>query len=68
VMNLADGGQILATGEVAAAAGDSTGAPTHSFGAFALKNIANPVEITEVLWANGQSPRDPRAADGDGAA
>ena len=67
VMNLADGGQILATGDVTAA-GDSTGAPTHSFGAFQLKNIANPVEITEVLWVDGQQPRDPRAAEGDGAA
>jgi class 3 adenylate cyclase len=66
VMNLADGGQILATGEVTATVG-SADMPTHSFGAFRLKNIASPVEITEVLWADGQVPRDPRVADGDGA-
>jgi class 3 adenylate cyclase len=66
VMNLADGGQILVAGGVATAA-DSIGAPAHSFGAFRLKNIASPVEITEVLWADGQQPRDPRAAGNDGS-
>jgi class 3 adenylate cyclase len=62
VMNLADGGQILATGDVIETAGPDA-APTYSFGAFELKNIAKPVEVVEVLWADGQEPHDPRAAE-----
>ena len=62
VMNLADGGQIFATGEVAAG-GEEIGIPVHAFGAFELKNIAKPIDIAEVLWFDGQPPRDPRAAD-----
>jgi len=59
VMNLADGGQILATGEVASAA-QAAGINVHYFGQFELKNIAKPVEIAEVLWTEGQKPLDPR--------
>jgi class 3 adenylate cyclase len=62
VMNLADGGQILATGDVVETAG-SEAAPTHSFGEFELKNIAKPVEVVEILWADGQEPHDPRVAE-----
>jgi len=42
VMNLADGGQAFATGDVASAA-HVPGIATHSFGEFELKNIARPV-------------------------
>ena len=61
VMNLADGGQIFATGEVAQAAKDA-GLTAHSFGAVELKNISQPVEIVEILWGEGQQPHDPRSA------
>ena len=64
VMNLADGGQVFATAEVASAAAGS-GVSAHSFGEFELKNIAKPVEIVEILWAEGQVPHDPRAAIAD---
>lgn len=59
VMNLADGGQIFSTGDVAGAS-ESTAAQTHSFGPFELKNIAKPVELVEILWEAGQAPHDPR--------
>jgi class 3 adenylate cyclase len=59
VMNLADGGQILATGDVASAA-QAAGINVHYFGQFELKNIAKPIEIAEVLWTEGQEPLDPR--------
>ncbi len=58
VMNLADGGQIFATADVARSA-SAANLRTHSFGEFALKNIAMPTEIVEVLWADGQLPQDP---------
>jgi class 3 adenylate cyclase len=61
VMNLADGGQIFATGDVIAAAGGAAAGGTQIFGTFELKNIAAPVAIGEVLWADGQQPCDPRA-------
>ena len=61
VMNLADGGQIFTTGDVAAGA-EAIGAGTVSFGEFSLKNIAKPVEVFEVLWADGQEPHDPRSS------
>jgi class 3 adenylate cyclase len=59
VMNLADGGQIFATAGVGDAAA-AVSVPVASFGEFELKNIARPVEIVEVLWSDGQEPRDPR--------
>jgi class 3 adenylate cyclase len=62
VMNLADGGQVYATGEVAAEA-PSAGLTSNSFGDFELKNIARPVEIAEILWAEDQLPRAPKATE-----
>lgn len=59
VMNLADGGQIFATAEVARSAAGAD-VQTSSFGDFSLKNIARPVEIVEILWVPGQDPHDPR--------
>ena len=59
VMNLADGGQILAVADVASAA-QAAGVGVHFFGQVELKNIAKPVEIAEVLWNPTQAPHDPR--------
>ncbi|NTU71058.1 MAG: adenylate/guanylate cyclase domain-containing protein [Coriobacteriia bacterium] len=61
VMNLADGGQVFATSDVASAAANAGVTPT-SFGEFELKNIAKPVEIVEILWEPDQRPHDPRVA------
>ena len=62
VMNLADGGQVYATGDVATEA-EPAGLQRHSFGKFELKNIAQPVEIVEILWDEGQQPRGPKVAE-----
>jgi class 3 adenylate cyclase len=62
VMNLADGGQIYATGEVAADS-DRAGLESQSFGDFELKNIARPVEIAEILWAEDQVARSPKSTE-----
>ena len=59
IMNQADGGQILAAGDVAASARNA-GVRVHYFGKIQLKNISKPVEIAEVLWSEDQQPRDPR--------
>jgi class 3 adenylate cyclase len=59
VMNLADGGQVFAAADVASAA-PQAGARGVSFGPFELKNIASPVDVSEMLWADDQQPRDPR--------
>jgi len=59
VMNLADGGQILATADVASVA-QAAAVSVHFFGQVELKNIAKPVEIAEVLWNPSQEPHDPR--------
>lgn len=59
VMNLADGGQVLATADVASAA-PAAGVRSASFGPFELKNIAKPIDVSELLWADDQLPRDPR--------
>lgn len=48
VMGLADGGQSFAGADVAEEAGGVV--ETQSLGAFQLKNIAEPVEVVEVLW------------------
>jgi class 3 adenylate cyclase len=58
VMNLADGGQAFTTSKLALAAGPSH--TVHSHGSFQLKNIAEPVEVIEVIWYDGQVPVDPR--------
>ena len=52
-------GQVFATADVASSA-RAANLLTHSFGEFALKNIAKPTEIVEVLWAAEQQPHDPR--------
>lgn len=60
VMDLADGGRIMATGHVA---GDSGLAAErmHAHGEFKLKNIAEPVPVVEILWDDGMAPQDIRA-------
>jgi class 3 adenylate cyclase len=58
VMNIAEGGQALATLSVASAS--MAAVRTHSHGAFALKNLAQPVEVVELLWRDDQLPADPR--------
>ncbi len=58
VMNLADGGQAFSTAIVASAAPEA-GVTVASLGDFELKNIAKPVEVVEILWAEGQQPRPP---------
>jgi len=58
VMNLADGGQAFATQAVVAEAGGAFA--VHSHGEFQMKNIAAPVEVVEVLWADDQMPQAPR--------
>jgi class 3 adenylate cyclase len=58
IMNLADGGQAFTSAAVFSKAGP--GIRGHSHGEFELKNIAKPVEIVELLWAEGQKPEDPR--------
>ncbi len=63
VMNLADGGQVFSTADVADAAA-AVKIRTVSFGDFELKNIARPVEIVEVLWEDGQEAQDPRGLGG----
>lgn len=59
VMALGDGGQVLVSGEVAELAGDAV--PMVEHGAFALKNIAKPVPVREILWHADQEPMPPRA-------
>ncbi len=61
VMNLADGGQAFATAIVSSAAPEA-GVSVASLGDYELKNIAKPVEVVEVLWAEGQEPRPPGTA------
>lgn len=60
VMNLADGGQAFTTADVAAKAAGVV--PVHSHGVFELKNIATPVDVAELLWSDGQTPRGPAGA------
>lgn len=62
IMNLADGGQIFVAQDVAkAVVADQV--PLHSHGDFELKNIANPIEVFEVLWKDGQTAVDPRGRE-----
>ncbi|PKQ15892.1 MAG: hypothetical protein CVT67_07695 [Actinobacteria bacterium HGW-Actinobacteria-7] len=61
VMNLADGGQAFVTAGVAE--GAQGAAKVYSHGSFALKNIASPIEVVEVLWAPGQEPRAPLSSN-----
>lgn len=57
VMNLADGGQAMATRKIADDAGSKFA--VHSHGRFELKNIAEPVEVVEILFTEGQVPQAP---------
>jgi class 3 adenylate cyclase len=58
VMNLGDGGCIMVTRPVADAAKQPTFC-LHSHGEFTLKNIAEPVEVIEVLWSDDRTPCPP---------
>ncbi len=53
VMDLADGGRVLAEKSVWAASGYER---CHDHGAFRLKNIRRPVDVVEILWAEGMEP------------
>ncbi len=57
-MNLGDGGQIMTPGSLIERAGRSAYRYA-SHGRFELKNIAEPVDIVEILWAEEQTPRPP---------
>ncbi len=61
VMSLGDGGQVLVTRDIVSKANDPN-VIAESHGEFELKNIAQPVEVVEVLWADGQVPCDPRTS------
>jgi class 3 adenylate cyclase len=54
---LVDGGRIIVTEQVATASG-LPDALLHVHGPFELKNIAEPVEVVEVLWQEGQAPQE----------
>ena len=57
VMNLADGGRVMTTAEVATTS-DLPDALLHPHGPFELKNIAEPVEVVEVLWREDLEPQE----------
>ncbi len=59
VMSLADGGQVFTTQKDLSEAGDLQ-VPVVSHGCFQLKNIAESVEIVEVLWGADQKARPPQ--------
>lgn len=59
IMNLADGGQVFVTNAVAGSAGEVEGTRTADHSEFALKNIAEPVRVIELLWAEDQEPMAP---------
>lgn len=60
IMNLGDGGQIFTTREVVVAA-KADDISSYSHGKYELKNIAEPVEVLELLWSPRQEPSKPRA-------
>ncbi len=60
VMDLADGGRIMIAGVPKPA--DARGASLAEHGEFKLKNIAEPVPVTEVLWRGGMEPQEIRAS------
>lgn len=61
VMGLADGGQVMTTSDLLEAAGKDE-FRSESHGPFELKNIAEPVEVAEVLWSDGQVAKPPPIA------
>lgn len=61
VMDLADGGRVMMSGEVA----DAFGGPQtdlYAHGEFKLKNIAEPVPVVELLWRDSMTPQEIRAS------
>lgn len=58
VMNLGDGGCIMVTRPVADSAKQHASC-LHSHGEFTLKNIAEPVEVIEILWSTDRAPTPP---------
>jgi class 3 adenylate cyclase len=60
IMDLADGGQIFAEGEVMRLT--PAPPPTHDHGPHQVKNIHDPLKVIEILWRDGQSPKAPRTA------
>lgn len=61
VMDLADGGRVMMTGEVA----DGSAVPPaqlHAHGEFKLKNIAEAVPVVELLWRDPMDPQEIRAS------
>ncbi|MCE5203381.1 MAG: adenylate/guanylate cyclase domain-containing protein [Actinomycetia bacterium] len=56
VMDLADGGRVMITSEVARAA-KLDAERTYDHGEFQLKNIQVPVRVIESLWAEGLEPQ-----------
>lgn len=64
VMSLADGGQVFTSRTVLEHSGSpSFGAVSH--GTFRLKNIAEPIEVVEILWSADQAARAPRPEPDD---
>jgi len=59
VMNLGDGGQVFTTRSVVDAS-RARDVDTYRHGSVELKNIAEPVEVFEILWDLGQEPGTPR--------
>ncbi|MRR12941.1 hypothetical protein EG835_10870, partial [bacterium] len=59
IMNLGDGGQVFVSRDVADALGEIPGVRTADHGDYTLKNIAEPVRLVEVLWADDQEPTPP---------
>lgn len=58
VMDLADGGRIMVTGDTAIGALEA--GTTYEHGEFELKNIQRPVRVVEILWCADQKPQDVR--------
>lgn len=61
VMDLADGGRVMMTGEVADGA-SSPATRLHAHGDFKLKNIAEAVPVVELLWRDTMTPQEIRAS------
>ncbi len=56
VMDLADGGRVMVTGDTIA--GDPAAGTAYEHGEFELKNIQRPVRVVEILWCADQKPQD----------
>ncbi|MHB1342273.1 MAG: adenylate/guanylate cyclase domain-containing protein [Coriobacteriia bacterium] len=62
IMDLADGGRIMAAADVAGAA-ELAPAERYEHGAYELKNIQRAVDVVEVLWCEGLEPQSVRPRD-----